>query len=84
MLIHEIHVFDDLTFKNSRKSRMSSLMLIEATMPSSISRIAFYKISTVLEMPKLLVTHETRVGAERRDISGLSMKVLRRSDYTLG
>ena len=35
-------------------------------------------------MPKLLVTHETHVGAERGDISGLSMKVLGRSDYTLG
>ena len=33
-----------LTFKNSLKSRMSSLILIAATMPSSISRIAFYKI----------------------------------------
>ena len=60
ILIHEMHVFDDLTCKKSLKTRMWS-MLIGPSIISSVSRIAFWKSDPYLRWPKVS-TFSLKVG----------------------
>ena len=60
ILIHEMHVFDDLTCKKSLKTRMWSMM-IGPSIISSVSRIAFWKSDPYLRWPKVS-TFSLKVG----------------------